>query len=215
MIRFQELLKFDHDILSGYRKKKVLCGIDEVGRGPVAGPVVACALILPLDKISRFKGKVLYIRDSKKISEKLRFELYDLIKGIAVDYSFGIVDNHIIDQINILNATKKAMNEALKKIRIKPDIVLIDYVKLHTEIPTISVKFGDSMSLSIAASSIMAKVYRDRIMYKLDEKYPQYNFRSNKGYGTKQHIKALREQGICEIHRKTFAPVKDCLKIQS
>ncbi|MBP3420737.1 MAG: ribonuclease HII [Lachnospiraceae bacterium] len=176
-----------------------ICGIDEVGRGPLAGPVVAGAVILPKD------CDILYLNDSKKLSAKMRDKLYDEIMEKAVAVGIGYASEKRIDEINILNATYEAMREAIEKCGIKPDILLNDAVT----IPGISVKQvpiikGDAKSASIAAASIVAKVTRDRLMEEMDEKYPGYGFASNKGYGSAEHIAALKKIGPCEIHRRTF-----------
>ena len=163
-----------------------ICGIDEAGRGPLAGPVVAGAVILP-------KGKrILYVNDSKKLSEKKRDELFDVIKEEALSYGIGIVSPERIDEINILQATYEAMHEAVNKLSVKPDILLIPIIK------------GDAKSLSIASASILAKVTRDRLMTEYDSLYPEYGFARHKGYGTKVHIEAIKEYGPCPIHRRTF-----------
>ena len=176
-----------------------ICGIDEVGRGPLAGPVVAGAVILPKD------CDILYLNDSKKLSAKMRDKLYDEIMEKAVAVGIGYASEKRIDEINILNATYEAMREAIEKCGIKPDILLNDAVT----IPGVSVKQvpiikGDAKSASIAAASIVAKVTRDRLMEEMDEKYPGYGFTSNKGYGSAEHIAALKKIGPCEIHRRTF-----------
>lgn len=176
-----------------------ICGIDEVGRGPLAGPVVAGAVILPKD------CDILYLNDSKKLSAKMRDKLYDEIMEKAVAVGIGYASEKRIDEINILNATYEAMREAIEKCGIKPDILLNDAVT----IPGVSVKQvpiikGDAKSASIAAASIVAKVTRDRLMEEMDEKYPGYGFASNKGYGSAEHIAALKKIGPCEIHRRTF-----------
>lgn len=176
-----------------------ICGIDEAGRGPLAGPVVAGAVILPKD------AQILYLNDSKKLSAAKREELFDEIKEKAVAVGVGIVSPKTIDEINILQATYEAMRLAIKELGIKPDILLNDAVT----IPGVSVKQvpiikGDAKSVSIAAASIIAKVSRDRIMQVYHEKYPEYGFASNKGYGSAAHIQALKEHGPSPIHRETF-----------
>lgn len=176
-----------------------ICGIDEAGRGPLAGPVVAGAVVLK-------KGaKILYVNDSKKLSEKRRDELFDIIKEEAVSYGLGIISEERIDEINILQATYEAMRTAIKELSVVPDILLNDAVTIPgvniTQIPIIK---GDAKSLTIASASILAKVTRDRMMQEYDELYPQYGFAKHKGYGTKAHIDAIKEYGPCKIHRKTF-----------
>lgn len=185
-----------------YKKNiKLIAGVDEVGRGPLAGPVVCAAVILKEDYEND------KINDSKKLTEKKREELYDVIMGEALSVGIGISSEDVIDEINILQATKKAMTEAIKNLDIKPEHVLIDAVKLEDlDIPQTSIIKGDAKSISIAAASIIAKVTRDRMMVELDKKHPEYDFKNNKGYGTKKHIDAIRKYGIIKEHRKTFAP---------
>lgn len=182
---------------------ELIAGIDEVGRGPLVGPVVTAAVILPKDFYSD------EINDSKKLSEKKREYLYDIIMQNAISVGIGIVHNKRIDEINILNATKEAMIMAVDNLKVKPDCLLIDAVKLDTDIKSLSIIKGDQKSLSIAAASIIAKVTRDRMMYELDKKYPEYDFKNNKGYGTKNHIKAIEKYGIIDEHRLSFKPVSD------
>ena len=185
-----------------YKKNiKLIAGVDEVGRGPLAGPVVCAAVILKEDYEND------KINDSKKLTEKKREALYDVIMGEALSVGIGISSEDVIDEINILQATKKAMTEAIKNLDIKPEHVLIDAVKLEDlDIPQTSIIKGDAKSISIAAASIIAKVTRDRMMIELDKKHPEYDFKNNKGYGTKKHIEAIRKYGIIKEHRKTFAP---------
>lgn len=176
-----------------------VCGIDEVGRGPLAGPVVAGAVILPKD------CDILYINDSKKLSEKKREELYDVIMDKAVAVGIGYNSPERIDEINILQATYEAMREAINNLTVKPDILLNDAVTIPgVDIKQVPIIKGDAKSASIAAASIVAKVTRDRMMDEFDTIYPGYEFSKNKGYGTKAHRDALKEIGPCEIHRKTF-----------
>lgn len=175
-----------------------IAGMDEAGRGPLAGPVVAAIAIMPLDDI--IEG----VDDSKKVSEKKREKLYDLIREKAIAYKIVAVDEKTIDEINILEATKKAMYECIDTLAIKPDVVLVDAVKLKAKVPTRPIIKGDALSYSIAAASILAKVYRDRLMREYDAVYPGYGFIKHKGYGTKDHIDALKSLGPCPIHRKTF-----------
>lgn len=176
-----------------------ICGIDEAGRGPLCGPVVAGAVILPKD------CGILYINDSKKLSEKMRDVLYDEIAKGAVSWGVGIVPPERIDEINILQATYEAMRIAIENLKVSPDILLNDAVTIPgVEIPQVPIVKGDAKSQSIAAASIMAKVTRDRIMAQYDELYPEYGFARHKGYGTKAHIEALKEYGPCPIHRRTF-----------
>ena len=182
-----------------YEHLGYVCGIDEVGRGPFAGPVVACAVILPKD------CNILYINDSKKLSEKRREELYDIIIKEAVAYGIGIKDNYRIDEINILQATYEAMREAISNLKVKPDVLLNDAVTIPgVDIKQVPIIKGDAKSISIGAASIVAKVTRDRMMAEFDEKYPGYDFAKNKGYGTAAHIEGLKKYGPCEIHRRSF-----------
>lgn len=181
---------------------KYVAGVDEVGRGPLAGPVVVAAVIMPIDK--RIKG----INDSKKLSEKKRQEYYRIINREALAIGISFIDEHVIDEINIYEATKRGMLEAIRKLKIKPEHVLIDAMPLNElEIPHTSVIHGDALSASIACASVIAKVTRDEFMDKMDFKYPNYGFKHHKGYCTKEHIAALEKYGPCEIHRKTFSPV--------
>ena len=176
-----------------------ICGIDEVGRGPLAGPVVAGAVILPPDV------RIMYINDSKKLSPKRREELYDEIMDKAVAAGIGIVSQERIDEINILQATYEAMRQAISKLSVQPDCLLNDAVTIpEILIPQVPIIKGDAKSQSIAAASIIAKVYRDRMMEKYSELYPEYEFASNKGYRTAAHIAALKKYGPCPLHRRTF-----------
>lgn len=179
---------------------KYIAGIDEVGRGPLVGPVVTAAVILPRDFYDE------RINDSKKLTEKKRELLYDVIMENAVSVGIGISSEDVIDEINILEATKRAMIEAVNNLSIKPEHLLIDAVKLNIDILQTSIIKGDAKSESIAAASIIAKVTRDRMMTELDKKHPEYDFKHNKGYGTKKHIEAIEKYGILKEHRKTFAP---------
>lgn len=180
-----------------------IAGIDEVGRGPLVGPVVTAAVILPKDFYDE------RINDSKKLTEKKRELLYDVIMENALSVGIGMSSPEVIDEINILNATKKAMIEAINNLSVKPEHLLIDAVKLDIDIPQTSIIKGDAKSESIAAASIIAKVTRDRMMVELDKKYPMYDFKHNKGYGTKKHTEALYQYGPIEEHRKSFAPVSE------
>ncbi len=184
---------------------KYIGGVDEVGRGPLVGPVVTACVILP----ENFYDE--RINDSKKLSEKKREELYDVIMENAISVGIGMSSEKVIDEINILEATKRAMKEAINNCIIKPEHVLIDAVKLDIDIPSTSIIKGDAKSQTIAAASIIAKVTRDRMMYELDKKHPEYDFAKNKGYGTKKHIEALYKYGPLKEHRKTFEPVSSIL----
>ena len=193
--RMYELFSYERE----YAAYQSICGIDEVGRGPLAGPVVACAVILPKD------CDILYINDSKKLSEKKREMLYDEIMEKAVAVGIGIVSPARIDEINILQATYEAMREAIGKLAVKPDILLNDAVKIPgIDLPQVGIIKGDAKSASIGAASIIAKVTRDRMMVEYDSIFPEYGFASNKGYGTAAHIQALKDIGPTPIHRRSF-----------
>ncbi len=182
-----------------YREYSYICGIDEVGRGPLAGPVVAGAVILPVD------CDILYLNDSKQLSEKKREELYDIIMEKAVATGIGYASPERIDGINILQATYEAMRQAIGQLRVRPDLLLNDAVTIpEVTIRQIPIIKGDARSVSIAAASIIAKVTRDRLMVKYDEIFPGYGFASNKGYGAKAHLEALRKYGPTVIHRHSF-----------
>ena len=185
---------------------KYIAGIDEVGRGPLVGPVVTAAVILPKDFYDE------RINDSKKLTEKKRELLYDVIMENAVSVGIGISSEDVIDDINILEATKKAMIEAVNNLSVKPEHLLIDAVKLNVDIPQTSIIKGDAKSESIAAASIIAKVTRDRMLYELDLKYPMYDFKHNKGYPTKKHLEAISKYGILNEHRRSYGPVADYVK---
>ena len=179
---------------------KYICGIDEAGRGPLAGPVVVASVIMPEN--SMIEG----VNDSKKVSEKKREKLYDLILEEAISYGVGIIGQDEIDEINILNATKKGLTTSLKELTQKPDLIIVDAL---THIDTLGIPYesiikGDAKCYSISAASIIAKVTRDRIMREWDKIYPQYGFAQHKGYGTSAHINAIKEYGPCPLHRKTF-----------
>lgn len=194
------LLKLEENKLYENEKIKAICGIDEAGRGPLAGPVVVGAVIMPKD--SMIEG----VNDSKKISEKKREKIYEQIIEEAICYSVGIVDQRKIDEINILNATKLGLKIAVEGLKVRPDVILVDALtNINTcGIPYISVVKGDAKNYSIAAASIVAKVTRDRIMREFDEAYPVYGFAKHKGYGTAAHIQALKENGPCSLHRRSF-----------
>lgn len=182
-----------------YETCRYICGIDEVGRGPLAGPVVAAAVVLPKDV------DIYYLNDSKQLSEKKREQLYDEIMEKAIAVGIGFADETCIDEINILQADYVAMRQALSKLSVTPDILLNDAVKIpEVTIPQVSIIKGDAKSVSIAAASIVAKVTRDRFMVEMDKQYPGYDFASNKGYGSAKHITAIKEIGPCKIHRRTF-----------
>jgi len=178
----------------------VIAGIDEAGRGPLAGPVVCACVIMPLQADLIIEG----INDSKKLTEKKREILFEQIKEKAIAYSIVAIDEKTIDEINILNATKLGMKKAFEALSVKPDIVLVDAVKLDIDCRQDSIIKGDALSYNIASASILAKVYRDHLMKDYDEVYPQYQFAKHKGYGTKVHIEMLKTYGESPIHRKTF-----------
>ena len=194
-----ERLKTMQEFEEKYRVYTYIAGVDEVGRGPLAGPVVAACVILDKNK------QILYLNDSKKLSEKKREALYKEICESAVAYGIGIVSPARIDEINILNATYEAMRAAILNLKLKPDILLNDAVHIpKVDIKQVSIIKGDAKSVSIAAASIVAKVSRDRLMVDYDSLYPEYKFAKNKGYGTKEHIAAIKEHGLCPIHRRSF-----------
>ena len=183
-------------------------GVDEVGRGPLVGPVVAACCVLPKDFV--LEG----LTDSKKLSEKKRNVFFDYIKDKCICYGIGIVEPEIIDEVNIYQATKIAMKQAISKVEEQIDLehVLIDAMPLDLDIPTTSIIKGDSKSISIAAASVLAKVTRDSMMYELDKKYPQYGYASHKGYPTKKHLEAIHKYGLIEGYRKTYGPVREILE---
>ena len=183
-----------------------IAGVDEVGRGPLAGPVVAAAVILPKNI------EDLGFDDSKKLSASKREEIYRLIQEKAIAIGIGIVDADIIDQVNIYQASRLAMQQAVSELKIQPDYLLIDAMKIDVNTPQIGIIKGDAKSISIAAASIVAKQVRDQMMQEFDELYPGYDFSNNAGYGTPKHLEGLKAKGICPIHRKTFAPIKDYLE---
>lgn len=195
--RLKNMLEIENKLyLNGY---KYICGVDEAGRGPLCGPVVAAAVILRKDEC--IEG----VNDSKKLTEKKREILFDEIMNRAISVGVGISDVSVIEDVNILNATKLAMKQAIEKLNIAPDYVLIDGNQMiDIDIPAQTVVSGDAKSESIAAASIIAKVTRDRILREFDKKYPQYGFAKHKGYGTKTHIEAIKEYGLTDIHRPSF-----------
>ncbi len=195
LLRIEAMKSFERE----YEHLGYVCGIDEVGRGPLAGPVVACAVIFPKDV------DILYVNDSKKLSEKKREALFDEIMEKAVAVGIGVEDHSVIDEINILQATYSAMRKAINNLSVKPDVLLNDAVTIpEVDIMQVPIVKGDAKSISIAAASIIAKVTRDRMMVELDGKYPGYDFAGNKGYGTAAHIAGIKKQGLCEIHRRSF-----------
>ena len=183
-------------------------GVDEVGRGPLIGPVVTACVVLPKDFV------LVGLNDSKQLSEKKRDEYYKYIKEHAIACEVGIIEPEIIDEVNIYEATKLAMKQAIDKVnkKIKLEHVLIDAMPLELDIPTTSIIKGDAKSISIAAASVIAKVTRDEMMYELDKIYPQYGFKSHKGYPTKKHLEAINQYGLIEGYRKTYGPVKKIIE---
>lgn len=198
--KFKEMNRYERKYQTqGYQW---IAGIDEVGRGPLAGPVVAAAVILPKDFF------LAGIDDSKKLSEKKREKFNEIIRRDAIAFSIAMIHAEEIDDINIYEASKKAMKSAIAGLHIKPDFLLIDAMKLETPFSSESIIKGDAKSISIAAASIVAKVTRDQLMKGISESFPAYGFQQNMGYGTKQHIQAIQDYGITPYHRKSFAPVK-------
>lgn len=195
--RLDKMLEYERELYSkGYEN---ICGIDEAGRGPLCGPVVAAAVILKKD--DHIEG----VNDSKKLTEKKREVLFEEIKERAVAYSVGIVDEQTIDEINILEATRLAMKKAVEGLQVKAEYALVDAEKkVPIDIPYTPIVKGDALSESIAAASIIAKVTRDHMIMELDKEYPEYNFAKNKGYGTKEHTEAIKKYGLCKIHRRSF-----------
>ena len=195
LVRIEELCSFEKK----YSDYSYICGVDEVGRGPLAGPVVAGAVILPKD------CRILYINDSKKLSAKKREELSAEIQEKALAVGIGLSTQDRIDEINILQATYEAMRKAIASLSVEPSLLLNDAVTIPAvDIPQVAIVKGDARSISIGAASIVAKVYRDRMMEEYDKMYPGYGFASNKGYGSKEHIEALHRMGPCPLHRRSF-----------
>ena len=191
----------DYELAEMKNGNTLIAGVDEVGRGPLAGPVVCACVIMPLDDL--IDG----VDDSKKLSEKKREAFSELIKEKAIAYSICEIDERRIDEINILNATKECMVNAVNSLKVKPEVLLVDALRLDGvdgSIKQIPIVKGDATSYNIACASIIAKVYRDNLMVQLDEKYPEYDLAKNKGYGTKKHIEAIKTFGAKEIHRRTF-----------
>ena len=199
------------DVIDNYKYERelnnkgisLIAGVDEVGRGPLIGPVVAAAVILP--KNYSLEG----LTDSKKLSEKKREMFYEIIKKDAVSIGIGVIDEKRIDEVNIYEATKEAMYMAINNLSVKPEHVLIDAMPLDLEIPRTSIIKGDLLSISISAGSVIAKVTRDHMLYEMDKEYPMYDLKNNKGYGTKKHIEAIKKYGITKYHRLSYKPVSD------
>ena len=196
LIRIENMKKYEKEAYS--QGKNLIAGIDEVGRGPFAGPVVTASVILPKD------CNILGINDSKKLSEEKRNELFKLIKEQAIEITINMEDNNVIDEINILQATITSMTKNVHSFKNKPDYLIVDAVNLNLNIPCIAMPKADEKSISVAAASIIAKVTRDEYMSQMHLIYPQYKFNINKGYGTKEHIEAIKKYGPCPIHRKSF-----------
>ena len=199
-LRLEAMLSYEKDLYS--KGTSLIAGVDEVGRGPLAGPVVAAAVILP--KNCKIKG----LNDSKKIPKKKHEEIFQAVKDNALTIAIGIMDNHVIDQVNIYEATKLAMKEAISQLEPQPEHLLIDAMKLDLPISQTSIIKGDANSLSIAAASIVAKVTRDKIMANYDEEFPGYDFAQNAGYGTAKHLEGIEKHGVTTIHRTSFEPIK-------
>jgi ribonuclease HII len=209
IIHLEEQQEMDYKLESSLIGKgyKFICGVDEAGRGPLAGPVFAAACCLPL----YFDFSIL--NDSKKLSEKRREELFELITSATENYSIQHLSHLVIDKIGILNATKRAMQKAIKAIPKAVDFALLDGINVNLPgVTQLQIVDGDAKIASIAAASILAKVARDRFMYKMDKKYPVYDFKKNKGYGTREHLEALKKAGISPIHRRTFAPINNIIE---
>lgn len=199
-----DLYQYERELIG--KGIRLIAGVDEVGRGPLVGPVVTAAVILPINY--QLEG----LNDSKKLTEKKRDKFYDIIMQDAIAVAIGMKDAEVIDEVNIYEATKLAMKDAINGLKIKPEHVLIDAMPLDIDIPHTSIIKGDAKSLSIAAASVIAKVTRDRMLIELDQKYPMYNYKKNKGYPTKEHIEAINKYGIIPGYRKTYGPVKDYLE---
>ncbi len=198
--RLESMLSYEKELYD--KGISFIAGVDEVGRGPLAGPVVAAAVILPQN--CKIKG----LNDSKKILKKKHEEIFQAVKEKALAIGIGVMDNHVIDQVNIYEATKLAMKEAIAQLQIKPEHLLIDAMELDLPISQTSIVKGDANSLSIAAASIVAKVTRDKIMANYDQEFPGYDFSQNAGYGTAKHFEGIAKLGITPIHRTSFEPIK-------
>ncbi len=194
--KYSEMNTFENDFRN--RGFKCIAGLDEVGRGPLAGPVVSAAVILDPSK------KIIGLDDSKKLSEKKRLELFQKIVENCISYSYTFIGEKLIDELNILEATKVSMLSSVDKLKVKPDLLFIDAIRIKTDIKQIPIVHGDARSNSIAAASIVAKVIRDEYMKKIHKEFPMYNFESNKGYGSGEHIEAIKKCGPCKYHRKSF-----------
>ena len=199
-LRLENMLTYEKDLYN--QGLTLIAGVDEVGRGPLAGPVVAAAVILPQG--CKIKG----LNDSKKIPKKKHLEVFQAVQDQALSIGIGIIDNQVIDQVNIYEATKLAMKEAISQLSLQPQHLLIDAMKLDLPISQTSIIKGDANSLSIAAASIIAKVTRDELMKDYDQQFPGYDFSANAGYGTVKHLEGIEKQGITAIHRLSFEPIK-------
>ena len=202
-----DLLKYENEL---YKKNiSLIAGVDEVGRGPLVGPVVAAAVILPKNY------ELLGLTDSKKLSEKKRDAFYEILQTDAIAIGIGVISAKIIDEVNIYEASKLAMKEALSNLKIKPEYVLIDAMPLDLDVDSTSIIHGDALSLSIAAASVIAKVTRDKMMYDLDKIHPEYGFAKHKGYPTKQHLQAIKKYGVLDNYRFSYKPVKNGVEEKS
>ncbi len=202
-----DLLKYEKELY--IKDITLIAGVDEVGRGPLVGPVVAAAVILPKDY------HLVGLNDSKKLSEKKRNTFYKIINEEAIAIGIGIVDAKTIDEINIYQASRLAMIKAINNLKIKPEHILVDAMPLDLDIPSTSIIHGDALSLSIAAASVIAKVTRDKMMYDLDEKYPEYGFKRHKGYPTKEHLEAIKKYGVLDNYRFSYKPVQEAKKVKA
>ncbi|WP_453996983.1 ribonuclease HII [Bacillus nitroreducens] len=203
---YDEMTKYEQSLFN--KRLSNIAGVDEVGRGPLAGPVVAAAVILPQNAF------IPGLNDSKKLSEQKREELFKQITECAVSIGIGIIPANIIDEMNIFQATKQAMKKAVLGLSVKPEHLLVDAMEIPIDIPQTSIIKGDANSVSIAASSIIAKVTRDRLMKRLGQEYPQYGFEKHMGYGTAHHLEALKKYGVTEEHRRSFAPIREMVEVQ-
>lgn len=199
------MYKYEQELLK--QNINYIAGTDEVGRGCLAGPLVTAAVILPKNYINN------EIKDSKLLTEKKRNELAIEIKKIALSYAIIYINSQIVDEINPKQASRKGMKDAIEMLKIRPEHVLIDFEKIDITIPSSSIIKGDSKSISIAAASILAKVARDEYMSEIHSKFPYYNFASNKGYGTKEHLEALKKYGVTDFHRKSYKPIKNIINL--
>nr|WP_309099335.1 ribonuclease HII [Fredinandcohnia onubensis] len=202
--QFKEMTQYEQDLYN--KGNRLIAGVDEVGRGPLAGPVVAAAVILPQDAF--LPG----LNDSKKLTEQKREELFQQITECAISIGIGIIPAEVIDEVNIYQATKQAMKKALLGLSEKPDHLLVDAMEIPIDIPQTSIIKGDSKSVSIAASSIIAKVTRDRLMVRLGHEFPQYGFEKHMGYGTAYHLDALKKYGVTSEHRRSYAPIRELIE---